>query len=99
MGSEQAGRRPVLVVSSEEANQVLPTLVVMPLSSVRPGRRIYPTEVFLSMEVTGLPKDSVVLTHQIRTLAKERLGERCGEVKAEAMQVAIWQALRRYLGI
>jgi mRNA interferase MazF len=99
LGSEQAGRRPVLVVSSEEVNQALPTLTVMPLSSARPGRRVYPTEVLLSMDITGLPKDSLVLTHQIRTIAKERLREKCGEVRAADMQDEIWQALRRYLGM
>jgi mRNA interferase MazF len=51
------------------------------------------------MEATGLPKDSLVLAHQIRTIAKERLGEKCGEVKTENMQNEIWQALRRYLGM
>lgn len=99
VGSGQAGRRPVMVVSSEEVNHVLPTLTVMPLSSARPGRRVYPTEVLLSMDAAGLPKDSLVLTHQIRTIAKERLGEKCGEVKAADKQEEVWQALRRYLGM
>ncbi|MBT9137076.1 MAG: Endoribonuclease EndoA [Firmicutes bacterium] len=40
-GYEQAGHRPVLVVSSEEVNLVLPTITVLPLSSARPGRRVY----------------------------------------------------------
>lgn len=99
LSSEQAGHRPVLVVSSEEANQVLPTLTVLPLSSARPGRRVYPTEVLLNMEATGLPKDSLVLAHQIRTIAKQRLGEKCGEVAELGVQEEIWQALRRYLGM
>jgi len=98
IGSEQAGRRPVLVVSSEEVNQTLTTVTVMPLSSARSGRRVYPTEVLLPSGVTGLPKDSLVLTHQIRTIAKERLGERCGELGAVHLQEEIWRALRRYLG-
>lgn len=78
---------------------MLPTLTVMPLSSARPGRRVYPTEVLLGMDVTGLPRDSLVLAHQIRTIAKERLGEKCGEINTDDMQDEIWQALRRYLGI
>jgi mRNA-degrading endonuclease toxin of MazEF toxin-antitoxin module len=36
------------------------------------------------MEATGLPKDSLVLAHQIRTIAKERLGEKCGDVNPTA---------------
>jgi mRNA interferase MazF len=51
------------------------------------------------MEATGLPKDSLVLAHQIRTIAKQRLGEKCGEVAELDLQEEIWQALRRYLGM
>jgi mRNA interferase MazF len=51
------------------------------------------------MEATSLLKDSLVLAHQIRTIAKERLGGKCGEVKTEDMRNEIWQALRRYLGM
>jgi mRNA interferase MazF len=59
MGSEQAGKRPILIISAEDVNQVLPVVTVLPVTSAKPGREIYPTEVFLSKETSGLPKDSL----------------------------------------
>jgi mRNA interferase MazF len=98
VGSEQAGHRPVLVVSAEEANQALPIVAILPLSSYRRGRKVYPTEVFLSVQKTGLSKDSLVLAHQIRTIAKERLAEKSGEVADEELRGKISNALGRFLG-
>lgn len=60
LGSEQAGRRPVLVVSNEVINQALPIVTVLPLTSMRKGRRIYSTEVLLVAGQAGLPRDSIV---------------------------------------
>ncbi|KFD42503.1 hypothetical protein HY02_06090 [Peptococcaceae bacterium SCADC1_2_3] len=98
MGSEQAGKRPILIISAEEVNQVLPVVTVLPVTSAKPGREIYPTEVFLSKETSGLPKDSIVMAHQIRTIAKQRLNERCGEVSQEELQIKIREAVLRHLG-
>ena len=49
-------RRPVLVVSRESANAVLPVVTVLPLSTRRKGRRIYPNEVLLPSTASGLHK-------------------------------------------
>ncbi|MEZ4832119.1 MAG: type II toxin-antitoxin system PemK/MazF family toxin [Caldilineaceae bacterium] len=47
-GSEQAGTRPVLVISREALNQLLPVVNVVPLTSRKsPARRIYPNEVLI----------------------------------------------------
>ncbi|EEG77759.1 type II toxin-antitoxin system PemK/MazF family toxin [Dethiobacter alkaliphilus] len=97
VGSEQAGMRPVIVVSSETVNQRLPVVAVLPLTSLRSSGKVYPTEVFLAKEVTGLPKDSVVMAHQIRTIAKNRLGEQCGKVASAKLQVAIREALAKFI--
>jgi len=75
VGSEQGRTRPVLVISEEEINQILPVVNVLPLTSLKPGRKIYPNEVSLPSNFTGLPKDSIVLCYQIRTLDKQRLWE------------------------
>ncbi len=61
VGSEQAGRRPVLVVSAEEVNQSLPIITVLPMTSMGPSRRVYPTEVLLTRDVAQLDRDSLVL--------------------------------------
>jgi mRNA interferase MazF len=54
-GSEQAGRRPVLVISRERINQVLPVLNVIPLTSRKSALRVaFPNEVSLPKGVAGL---------------------------------------------
>ena len=98
-GSEQAGHRPVLVVSAEEVNQELPIVSVVSLTSVKMGRKVYPTETFLEASVTGLPKDSIAMSHQIRAISKERLGERCGSIEDEAARERIKAATKTYLDL
>ena len=96
-GSEQAGTRPVLVISAEEANQALPVVTVLALTSVKPGRKIYPIESLLSEIVTGLPKDSIAMAQQIRAISKERLGEKSGSISSEEIKEEVREAIRIYL--
>jgi len=98
-GSEQAGQRPVLVVSVEEVNQVLPVVTILSITSVKPGRKVYPTEVYLKAEDTGLPKESIVMAHQIRALTKERLGDKCGSIEDKAIREQIRNVIKIYLDI
>ncbi|MGQ9780293.1 MAG: type II toxin-antitoxin system PemK/MazF family toxin [Bacillota bacterium] len=98
-GSEQAGTRPVLVISAEEGNQALPVVSVIPLTAMKPGRRVYSIEALLPAEKTGLPKDSIAMTHQVRAIAKERLGARCGHVAEEALRESVRKAIRLYLDL
>ena len=97
-GSEQAGKRPALVVSAEEANQSLPVVTILPITSFKPGRKVYATEVFLSKEISGLPKDSIIMAHQIRTIAKERLAEQCGVLTDGKVQELVRRAVLLHLG-
>jgi mRNA interferase MazF len=55
IGSEQGKTRPVLVISDEEINQILPVVNVLPLTTFRPGRTIYANEVLVPSAVSGLP--------------------------------------------
>ena len=98
-GSEQAGTRPVLVVSAEEANKVLPTVTILPITSLKPGRKVYPIEAFLSVEDKVLPKDSVVLAHHIRCISKERLQGLCGSVTSAGLRESIRNAMKIYLAL
>jgi len=82
-GSEQSGIRPVLVISAEEVNQALPVVAIISLTSLKEKRKIYPTEVLLSASETGLPVDSIGMSHQIRVLDKKRLGKKCGTINSE----------------
>lgn len=99
IGSEQQGRRPVLVVSDETFNRVMPVVSVVPLTSRKPGRRVYPNEALLAQGTGGLSAESIVLAHQIRTIAKERLLTRLGEIRGTKEQEEIAGALRIHLNL
>jgi mRNA interferase MazF len=82
-GREQAGRRPVLVVSADAINrQPLVVTVVVGTDAKRVPRN-YPTNVRVPAEVSGLPKDTVFLCFQIRSLDPGRFRDpRTGRLNA-----------------
>ena len=99
IGSEQAGRRPVLVISTDAVN-VLNTVTVLPLTSYKsPQRKIRRNEVFLSHAETGLDRDSIVLAHQIRTLDKARLVSIAGKITNAPIKESIVVAVKVQLGL
>ncbi|MGL5033593.1 MAG: type II toxin-antitoxin system PemK/MazF family toxin [Microcystaceae cyanobacterium] len=71
IGSEIAKRRPVLIVSNDINNRAATTLTILPITSNI--ARIYPFEVALSPENSGLSKASKIQAQQIRTIAKQRI--------------------------
>jgi len=94
-GSEQAGTRPVLVISRERINQALPVVNVIPLTSRKSAARsIYPNEVLLSASVAGLHVDSIALCYQVRTLDKSRLEQDLGELVETNLRQQILEAIR-----
>ncbi|MCX5975094.1 MAG: type II toxin-antitoxin system PemK/MazF family toxin [Coprothermobacterota bacterium] len=94
-GSEQAGKRPVLVISRERINQILPVVNVIPLTSRKSAARcIYPNEVLLPTSVTGLKIDSIALCYQIRTLDRSRLEQDLGELVEANLRQEILEAIR-----
>ena len=94
-GSEQAGKRPVLVVSRERINQVLPVVNVIPLTSRKSAARsIYPNEVLLPIGSAGLRVDSIALCYQIRTLDRSRLEQDLGELLEGNLRHEILEAIR-----
>jgi mRNA interferase MazF len=72
-GAEVPKTRPCVVVSRTEANDISPTVTVVPLSSVRgrPAERL--VQPLLSAKETNLPKDSRALCDQVRTIDKGRI--------------------------
>jgi mRNA interferase MazF len=94
-GSEQAGKRPVIVISREQINQRLSVVNVLPLTSRKSSTRlIYPNEVLLPAGSASLKVESIVLSYQIRTLDKSRLERRLGTLSEEHLRSAILEALR-----
>jgi mRNA interferase MazF len=47
IGSEQGKSRPVLIISENELNELVNTVNILPITSLKPGRHIYPNEVLL----------------------------------------------------
>ena len=84
VGSEQGGVRPVLIVQNDIGNRHSPTIIAAAVTS-QINKAKLPTHIELSANEYGLPKDSVVLLEQIRTLDKQRLRERIGELPVDMM--------------
>ena len=98
-GSEQAGRRPVLIISADVVN-VLNTVTVLPLTSLKsPNRKIRANEVLLAKQVTGLDRASIALGHQIRTVDKLRLESVAGEIKDEQTRHLVREAVKVQLAL
>jgi len=84
VGSEQGGVRPVLIVQNNVGNKYSPTIIAAAVTSQLEKAKL-PTHIMLEAGKYGLPKDSVVLLEQIRTLDKRRLKEKIGELPLNMM--------------
>ncbi len=96
MGSEQGGIRPVLILQNDIGNRYSPTIIVAAITS-KTGKTKLPTHIELEGERHGLPKDSVILLEQIRTIDKKRLKEKLGGLNSYAMN-KVENGLRVSLG-
>lgn len=103
-GHEQAGRRPVLVLSRDSINQAPLTVTVMIGSDAANFPRDYPTNVRISARDSGLPMDTVFLGFQIRSLDHSRFQDperkgipppsgRLSAAWMEAIEIAICHTL------
>jgi len=81
-GHEQAGSRPVLILSQDIFNDRSGTVIAMALTSQRPGASFPLT---LELSDRRLPKKSWVKISQIRTLSIERLGKKLGKATPEEL--------------
>lgn len=85
VGSEQGGVRPVLIIQNNVGNRFSPTVIVSAITS-RLDKAKLPTHIELSSEKYHLPKDSVALLEQIRTLDKRRLREKITSLEDNKMK-------------
>lgn len=79
VGSEQGGVRPVLIVQNDVGNKYSPTVIAAAITSQQFKTKL-PTHISVDAAVCGLSKNSVVLLEQIRTLDKQRLREKMGNL-------------------
>ena len=99
VGSEQGRTRPIIVVSVRSLNNILPVVNVIPITSRKPNRRIYPNEAVLPASTGGLTLDSIALCYQIRTLDKRRLTRMLGVIDDADVMQSILDALHFQLGM
>ena len=94
IGHEQAGKRPVLVLSHEVFNKRSGTVIVVAITS-QPQRAGFPLT--LELQESNLPKRSWVKISQIRTLSIERLRKKISVAKPEEINLII-EGLNEIIG-
>lgn len=95
IGHEIGKRRPAVIISNDKNNLFADTVTVIPITSKT--EKIYPFEVLLPKEETGLSKDSKMKCNQIRTIDKKRLVNFVGTLSTERVK-EVKQALLIHLG-
>ena len=87
-GSEQAGRRPVILVSHDGFNQTpgWRSIIVVPISTSSSQGKRGPTVVELSGGAAGLPKTSFAVCHQVTTLDRAMMTKRIGALPTESLR-------------
>ena len=93
-GNEQAGLRPVLILSHDVFNERSGTVIAVAITS-HPQRAGFPLTLELGSK--DLPKKSWVKISQIRTLAVERIGKKLGRATPEEMAQVI-EGLNEIIG-
>ena len=96
-GSEQSGRRPVLVLQNDIGNVYAPTTIVASLTTSQFAKE-YPTNVFLPKSTDGLKFNSTVMLSQIRVIDKTRLQNKIGRLSQKFMD-KVDEAIKVSLGL
>lgn len=93
VGREYMKTRPCVVVQSDLLNKYSQVTIVAPITGAENVRQRGPTYVSIEKGEAGLPKDSFVVCHQLRTVDESRLGRIYGQVRPQTM-LKIKEALK-----
>ena len=93
-GNEQAGLRPVLILSHDIFNERSGTVIAVALTS-QPQKAGFPLT--LELETANLPKRSWIKISQIRTLSIERIGKLIGKASPEEIEQVV-EGLNEIIG-
>jgi mRNA interferase MazF len=87
-GSEQTGRRPVIVISHDGFNHTpgWRSVIVIPISTAASQGRRGPTVVEIPAGASGLSKTSFAICHRVTTLDRAKLTKRIGALPPELME-------------
>lgn len=97
MGHEIKKSRPAVIIQNNLGNKYSPITIVAPITSQN-TERIYPIEVLLTRENSGVQKESKALLNQIRAVDKRRLMKKIGKLSDEVLE-QLDDALRRSLAL
>lgn len=97
IGWEVAKKRPAIIISIDQINDISPVVVIIPLSS-RVPKILGPERILIPSQRANLKKDSVVLTTQIRAIDKKRLIKKIGYISGDLLK-EIEGSLKLVLGM
>lgn len=97
VGSEQGGMRPVLVIQNNIGNHYSPTVIIAAITS-KIAKPKMPTHVGIKAGEAGISRNSVILMEQIRTIDKQRLHDKIGQLDDQKMN-QVDESLRVSLGL
>lgn len=93
-GSEQAGKRPVVIISGAAMNITLKIVIACPLTSVI--KNIKGCIVIEKNKINNLKKNSEVLVFQLRAISKSRLSKKIGDISKNQLEL-IKEGINVYL--
>ncbi|MEQ8717760.1 MAG: type II toxin-antitoxin system PemK/MazF family toxin [Acidimicrobiales bacterium] len=100
-GAESDKKRPAIIVGNDGANTSASRLgrgVITVVPVTTNTDRVYPFQVLVSTQASGLPHDSKAQAEQVRSVAVERIGARVGALSADEL-AALDDALRLHLAL
>ena len=84
-GSEQAGTRPVIIVSRDAINHNSSVVICVPVTDLANCNKVYPSQILLKQGCGGLKVDSVAMGEQIRAITADRLREKLGTLDRQSL--------------
>jgi mRNA interferase MazF len=96
-GSEQAGRRPGVILSHDAINRASPVIIVVPVTTYH-DQRLYPSDVLIRAPEGGLSRDSVAMALHLRSVDKQRVSTYIGHVN-EGTLAQVEQAILQVMDI
>ena len=97
LGHKIKKSRPAVIIQNDIGNKYSPVTIVAPVTS-QGLEKVYPIEVLLTKENSGINTESKVLLNQIRTIDKQSLVSKIGRVREETLS-KIEEALKISLGL
>ena len=90
-GSEQTGRRPVIVISHDGFNEApgWRSIIVVPISTSTSQGKRGPTVIEIPAGMAGLPKKSFAVCHKVTTLDRAKLTKRIGALPADILREVV----------